>query len=142
MSKQTWAYPAEVSHVSAARHAVGGYATANGVPEAEVRCLKQALTEAVTNAVLHGYCSTDSGTVTVTLAIEAGTASLRVTDDGQGLGEPTNRPGLGIGMLLMREMADRMTIGTPATGRGTEVCMAFDYPAAEADLAVAPAVAV
>jgi len=139
MSIQTWTYPADVSHVSAARHAVGAYARSNGVPEASVRCLKQALSEAVTNSVLHGYCSTDGGTVAVTLVIERGTASLRVIDDGQGLSEPTTRGGLGMGMLLMREMADRMTVGAAPTGHGTEVCMAFDYSAAEGEVEVAQA---
>src|SRR3954452_1217702 len=133
MTTETWTFQAEVSHVSAARHAVGAYAEANGVPESAVACLKQALTEAVTNAVLHGYRSAETGSVTVILVIEPSTLALRVLDDGEGMNRPPEEPGLGLGMLLMREMSDRMTIGTAATGRGTEVCLGFDYVAVEAE---------
>src|SRR3954449_8482219 len=116
---ETWTFPAEVSHVTAARHAVGGYAEDNGVPGSCVRCLKQALTEAVTNAVLHGFAAADCGTVTVNLVIEPATLALRVTDEGRGMDRPPEAPGLGLGMLLMREMADRMTVEAAPTGHGT-----------------------
>jgi len=137
MPLQSWTYPAEVHHVAAARHAVGDYATANAVQQPPLADIKLALTEAVMNAVLHGFRSTEPGTVTVSIEIDPETVSLRVADDGQGMGGRPDGPEPGMGMTLMAAMADRMVVGIPPTGTGTEVRMAFDYVAAGIDVTAA-----
>src|SRR4051794_23192324 len=127
----TWTYPAVVDEIGTARRDVADYAAANAVPEPPLADLKLAVSEAVTNAVLHGFRSTDPGTVTVSVAVKLGTVSVCVADDGQGMSPRTDSPGIGLGLPLMAEMADRLAIDAAKGGHGTEVRMAFDFAIAD-----------
>jgi serine/threonine-protein kinase RsbW/stage II sporulation protein AB (anti-sigma F factor) len=126
IAARTWDFPALAQRVPAARHVVAGYANEHAIPDRQVKAVELAVTEAVTNAVLHGFRSRDPGTVTVAMTIDAArTISVSVADDGEGMRPGSDGPGLGLGMALMSVVADRVEYRTPVTGRGTEVRMRF-----------------
>ncbi len=73
------------------------------------------LTEAVTNAIVHGNCRKEDKTVRVKLKQEKGILALRVSDEGCGfdfnnLPDPTTPENIckcgGRGVYLMRQLAD------------------------------------
>jgi serine/threonine-protein kinase RsbW len=127
----SWTFPAEPGRVPIARQVVSEFATANAVPEPPLEDLRLALTEAVTNAVLHGYRAADPGTVTVDLDIEPDArVVLKVADDGQGMSPRDDSPGLGLGLAVIQRVAATMDVRPAAGGGGgTEVCMTFDLTA-------------
>ena len=75
------------------------------------------LTEAVTNAIIHGNCEEEAKTVQVRSRKEKGCISVRVTDEGSGfdynsLPDPTAPENLcrcgGRGVFLMKQLADNI----------------------------------
>jgi serine/threonine-protein kinase RsbW len=103
------------------RRAVGGFAADLGVPDPPLADVKLAVTEAVTNVVVHSYRSDEApGRVEVTARHNDRELRLVVADQGQGYGPRTDSPGLGLGVGLMTAIADSVEIrkGSP---RGTEV---------------------
>ena len=75
------------------------------------------LTEAVTNAIVHGNCRKEDKTVKVNMKQEKGILALRVSDEGRGfdfnnLPDPTSPENIckcgGRGVYLMRQLADNI----------------------------------
>ncbi len=75
------------------------------------------LTEAVTNAIVHGNCQEENKTVQVVLKKEKEWLAVRVTDEGSGfdysnLPDPTSADNIckcgGRGVFLMRALSDRL----------------------------------
>lgn len=81
------------------------------------------VTEAVTNAVLHAYRDREPGQVHVRAALEDDGVEIAVADDGMGLRPRPDSPGVGLGMPLIADLADRVEIthGHP----GTRICAHF-----------------
>jgi serine/threonine-protein kinase RsbW len=127
MQERSWTYPAEPASVPAARRRVAVYAGEHGVPEPPLENLKLAVTEAMTNCVVHAFRDGgDAGTFTVEVDLEPGrNVTVRVTDDGEGMGPRVDSPGLGLGLGIISALATATELRTPDTGRGTEVCMCF-----------------
>jgi serine/threonine-protein kinase RsbW len=82
-----------------------------------------AVTEATTNALIHGYAR---GTGRVHLMVQASAAQfvVTVTDTGSGLTPRTDSPGLGAGLAIIATVTEDLEISTPPGG-GTRVRMAF-----------------
>ena len=94
--------------------------------------LRLAVSEAVTNAVVHAYRGR-SGTVRVAGAVASGELWVLVSDGGCGYQTPPERPGLGLGLVLIADACDEFVIAERAEG-GTEARMQFVLGgAAEAD---------
>ena len=89
--------------------------------------LKVAVSEAVTNAVVHGYPGREPGTVTVLVTIDDAAALLTVTvtDDGGGVRPRPDSPGLGLGLPLMTTLAKTAKFTAGPGGIGTRVRMTF-----------------
>jgi len=104
---------------------VSEYASAHAVPEPPLEDLRLALTEAMTNAVLHAYHRGEPGTITVSVEIEPGTVRVAVVDDGDGMRPRIDSPGLGLGMPLMSTLADDLDVSASPDGHGTAVRMRF-----------------
>ena len=73
-----------------------------------------ALTEACTNAIVHGYPDGEVGTVLVTASVSADALVVTVRDYGRGI--PTCPPAAGFGLALMRALADTVSIGNADPG--------------------------
>jgi serine/threonine-protein kinase RsbW/stage II sporulation protein AB (anti-sigma F factor) len=87
--------------------------------------VKLAVSEAVTNAVLHAYLDRpEPGIVRVTAHNGAGTIRIVVADEGRGMLARSDSPGLGCGLRLLGLMAPGCDVRPGELG-GTEVHMSF-----------------
>jgi anti-sigma regulatory factor (Ser/Thr protein kinase) len=132
-------YGAEPQAVARARTELTAYAARVGFNGARLADLRLAVSEAVTNAVLHGYRDAP-GDVQVTGEFDHGALWIRVRDAGCGMRPrpetSTSRTGLGLGLGLIARVVDAMTLEQRRRG-GTDLRMRFDLAAAPA--AAAPA---
>ncbi|QAY66216.1 anti-sigma F factor [Paenibacillus protaetiae] len=99
----------------------------------ELNDLKTAVSEAVTNAIIHGYDSNPEGIVTVEAFIEGDTVSLTIIDKGKGIEDLdlarqplyTSKPELersGMGFTIMENFMDRFEVVSELNG-GTRLEM-------------------
>jgi anti-sigma regulatory factor (Ser/Thr protein kinase) len=70
--------------------------------------IRLAVTEACANAVLHAYSAGEPGTVHVAAEVSADTLVVAVRDYGRGI--PDSHSGQGVGMGLMRSLADTLEV--------------------------------
>jgi anti-sigma regulatory factor (Ser/Thr protein kinase) len=117
-------YPAIPAAVPAARRELTDLAVAAGASPDMLEAVRLAASEAVTNAVLHAYPDSPGG-VHVTAAVASTELWVLIADDGCGLDARSRRPGLGLGLALIAQVADDFTIRQRAT-RGVELQMRFD----------------
>ena len=114
------------SAVGALRGAVSRFAAGAGVADPPLADVALALTEAVTNAVVHGYRDrAQPGTVKVTACHEDHELRVVVEDHGTGCAPRTDSPGLGLGIGLITALTERVEF-RPASPCGTEVHMSFN----------------
>ncbi|HKG65179.1 MAG TPA: ATP-binding protein [Solirubrobacteraceae bacterium] len=107
------------------RREVSVIATDCGMDEAGVADVQLAVTEAATNAVMHGY-SEATGELTVSAVVEDGELAIVIGDTGRGFDDRRESPGLGVGLSIIASVAERLRI--IATPGGTEIHMAFPCP--------------
>ena len=112
--------PAEPGSVGVARHAVRKLARAVGSPEQEVAL---AVSEAVSNAVIHAFRHGKEGSVRVRARRDGGQLLVRVVDNGVGMVPDLNSPGLGVGTSLISRLSDQATF--ESSDDGTTVTMRF-----------------
>jgi anti-sigma regulatory factor (Ser/Thr protein kinase) len=120
---RTAASPAAVPGV---RRAVVDFAALHGVGHPPDVAL--AVSEAVTNAVLHGYRDGRSGDVRVVACAEPSRLVVVVRDYGVGMSPHPNSPGLGLGLSVIGRLTTEMNIERPAEGGGTRLRMHFANP--------------
>lgn len=121
------AAPEAIPHL---RHLVADYARALGLREPELDAVRLAVSEAVTNVVLHAYAD-DPGPVHVTAHVVGDELWVLVADEGRGPAAPPLRPGLGWGLAFITDASDEFTLAQRADG-GTEARMMFRLPDATA----------
>lgn len=120
--------PAVPASVPVLRSAVAAFAVAAGVREPQLAAVKLAVSEAVTNAVMHAYGDADEpGEVRVVTCLRGGTVHVTVSDDGIGMMPRLDSPGLGVGLPFIADTADTLDIDSPGGG-GTELRMTFCMP--------------
>jgi anti-sigma regulatory factor (Ser/Thr protein kinase) len=108
-----------------ARRRVTEIAAAAGAAGERLEEIRLAVSEALTNAVVHAYPGNDSGRFDVTAAVAADELWVLIGDDGRGMHAGTHSCGLGIGLSLISGLSDDFAIHTRGSG-GTEVQMRFD----------------
>ena len=118
-------YPAVAEAVPLARRAVTDVAAAAGAGGERLEEIRLAVSEALTNAVVHAYRGDEPGQFQVTAAVASGELWVLISDDGRGLHAFNDSRGLGIGLSLISGLTDDFAIVTRASG-GTEVQMRFD----------------
>ena len=96
--------------------------------------MRLAVTEAVTNAVVHAYrdrgAAEEPGRIRVALAMSEDAACVVVADEGLGMAPRPDSPGLGLGLSLIATMCDELQIDERVAG--TRVRMRFAVAAAPA----------
>jgi anti-sigma regulatory factor (Ser/Thr protein kinase) len=117
-------FAAAPKHVADARRAVAEYARAHGV--ADVHAVTLAVSEAVSNAVVHAYTTVESGGDVEVAARRHPDDGLEVvvSDHGQGMKPRPDSPGTGLGLPLIARLAERFEI-EPRQGGGTRLRMFF-----------------
>jgi anti-sigma regulatory factor (Ser/Thr protein kinase) len=108
------------------RREVAAYAHRAGLDDAGVGDVRLAVSEAATNAVVHGYRDSRDGELKVAAYVAGGEFVVVVADAGRGLAPRPDSPGLGLGMPLMASVTTRFRV--VSRGPGTEVHMAFALP--------------
>jgi anti-sigma regulatory factor (Ser/Thr protein kinase) len=111
--------------VPLARRALASVAAAAGAAGERLDEIRLAVSEALTNAVVHAYRNGDAGRLHVTAAVASDELWVLIGDDGRGLHARNDSQGLGIGLSLISGLSDDFAIVARASG-GTEVQMRFD----------------
>ena len=117
-------YPATADAVASARHQLWAFVRRSGGSERLAATVSLALSEAVTNAVVHAYADRpEPGTVDVSARLVGDELWVTVADAGCGV--PHARPGaVGLGMAIIGRLADTLRLAHPPEG-GFEVQMRF-----------------
>src|SRR4051794_10953075 len=114
--------PAEPRSASRARRAVLDVLKGIAVDRDAIGVV---VSEAVTNAVIHAYRDREQpGEVHVSVWLDDEGVQVAVADDGLGLRPRMDSPGVGLGMLLIADLADRVEIGQSRTS-GVQVTARF-----------------
>ncbi|MDA5106940.1 MULTISPECIES: anti-sigma F factor [Brevibacillus] len=114
-----------------ARVAVASFISQLDVTVEELEEIKTVVSEAVTNAIIHGYDENAEGVVRISVSIEDGLVDLVVEDQGKGIEDVdlamqplyTSKPELersGMGFTIMENFMDTLEVVT-AVGKGTTV---------------------
>ena len=115
------AVPENVGHV---RQLLGAFAGAHGADAPARANIALAVSEAVANAVLHGYHDSPPGSIHVVAEYEDDAIEIVIGDDGHGMAAHVESEGLGLGLGLIARIAGRFTV-RDRDPRGTEVWMRF-----------------
>jgi serine/threonine-protein kinase RsbW len=113
--------PAEPRSAARARRAVLSALNGVAVDKAAVSIV---ISEAVTNAVLHAYRDRETpGLVHVSASLGDRGVEVAVDDDGLGMQPRDDSPGVGLGLPLMGDLADRVEVSS--RGPGTRIAAFF-----------------
>ncbi len=130
-------FPAKIQNVQTARAILIGFLVELDLPMTLVNELKTALSEAVTNAIVHGYENDESKYVVVKLAYDDNIIYMNVIDQGVGIEnidvakEPLysskfDEERAGLGFTIMEVFTDSLKIDS-AVGIGTKIYMQKNY---------------
>ena len=124
--------PSLSANESFARATIAAFAARLDPTLEEISDIKTAISEAVTNAVIHGY-EDEIGPVILSASIEGSTLLVEITDQGKGIADIekvreafyTSKPELersGMGFTIMESFMDEISV-VSGEGRGTTVRM-------------------
>ena len=117
--------PATADAVPALRAAVTEFAVRGGLPEPPLEDMRLAVSEAITNVVLHGYRdSSEPGPIEIEAELDEDGLRLLVADEGTGMQPRPDSPGAGFGLPLIVAVTDNCEIRSHSP-RGTELCLYF-----------------
>jgi stage II sporulation protein AB (anti-sigma F factor) len=117
-------FPAQADQVGPARREVVAYAREHGAIDPDG--IAVAVSEAVTNAVVHAYIDAPfPGDVEVVVQRHPQDGlEVHVCDEGRGMLPRRDSPGIGVGLPLVATIAERFQVET-RPGGGTSICMIF-----------------
>src|SRR3954453_19185466 len=112
--------------IASARREVADYASRAGATRRSRDAVNLAVSEAVANAVVHAFPNgAVAGSVVVSAEVLAdGRMAVVVGDDGCGMPPNETRDGLGLGLALIAQLAERVEL-TSDNGGGTSISMVF-----------------
>src|SRR5918912_3696952 len=118
--------PARPEYITLCRLALTGIARVRSFSDELLADLKLALTEAASNSVRHAYAGDDhAGVVEISYELRPDRLVIEVTDEGEGFdpreaeGAPEELSEGGLGIAIIRAIADEVEIGTQPGGRGS-----------------------
>lgn len=120
--------PARAEYITLCRLALTGIARVSELSDEVLADLKLALTEAASNSVRHAYAGNDHpGVVEILYELRPDRLVIEVTDEGAGFdpaeakGPPEELSEGGLGIAIIRAIADQVEIGTQPGGRGSRL---------------------
>jgi serine/threonine-protein kinase RsbW len=123
--------PAKAEYITLCRLALTGLAQVRQIGDEAMAELKLALTEAVSNSVRHAYGPDGEGHVDITYELAPDRLGIEVVDDGEGF-DPDEAPSFdgdelsegGLGIAIIRSIADEFEIQSSPGVRGSRLCFA------------------
>jgi serine/threonine-protein kinase RsbW len=120
--------PARAEYITLCRLALTGISRLRPLSEEVLADLKLALTEAASNAVRHAYPE-ESGVVRIVYELHPDRLAIEVTDEGEGFdpneeatgGTPESLSEGGLGIAIIRAIADELEIGPQPGGKGSRL---------------------
>jgi anti-sigma regulatory factor (Ser/Thr protein kinase) len=116
--------PAAPPSIKRARDAVAELAERAGAPAGDV---KLAVSEAVTNAVVHAFRDRTPGTISVMAEVDVDRLLVVVADDGSGMRPNPDSAGLGLGISLITSLSGEARFDSSPDG--LTVSMTFEAAA-------------
>ena len=119
--------PAKPEFITLSRLALTGLSRLGPFTEETLADLKLALTEACSNSVRHAYGDGREGVVEILYQLYADRVVIEVADEGGGFdpaAAPVVKPDLsegGLGIAIIRALADELEIGERTDGRGSRL---------------------
>jgi serine/threonine-protein kinase RsbW len=120
--------PAKAEYITLCRLALTGLSRLHRLSDETLADLKLALTEACSNSVRHAYSGGAQGAIEILYELRPDRLAIEVADDGEGFdatqaeagdGEAIAEGGLGI--AIIRSIADEFEIGARADGGGSRL---------------------
>jgi serine/threonine-protein kinase RsbW len=119
--------PARAEYITLCRLALTGIGRLRELSDELLADLKLALTEAASNSVRHAYGDQDPGVVEISYELFSDRLVIEVTDEGEGFdpvaaevtGDELSEGGLGI--AIIRAIADEVEIGVRPGGKGSRL---------------------
>jgi serine/threonine-protein kinase RsbW len=119
--------PARPEYITLSRLALSGLSRVRPLADATVADLKLALTEACSNSVRHAYVNGD-GHVEISFELHRDRLVIEVSDDGGGFEHDESAKDAeaeltegGLGIAIIRSIADEVEIGGGREGRGSRL---------------------
>src|SRR5256712_7881219 len=120
--------PARPEYITLGRLALTGFARLRPLSAELLADLKLALTEAASNSVRHAYPDGD-GRVDIRYELRGDVLTIDVSDEGEGFDHEHEQPveGLGdlteggLGIAIIRSIADELVLGKGSDGRGSRL---------------------
>ena len=119
--------PARAEYITLCRLALTGIGRVRELSEEVIADLKLALTEAASNSVRHAYAGDGVGKVDIAYELLPDRLVIEVTDEGGGfdVSKTRNSPGDlsegGLGLAIIRAIADVVEFGSQANGKGSRL---------------------
>jgi serine/threonine-protein kinase RsbW len=119
--------PARAEYITLCRLALTGIARVRSLSDETLADLKLALTEAASNSVRHAYAENHAGVVEISYELLPDRLVIEVADEGGGF-EPAEAEGApeelsegGLGIAIIRAIADEVEIGRQPDGKGSRL---------------------
>jgi serine/threonine-protein kinase RsbW len=119
--------PAKAEYITLGRLALTGLSRLQELPDETLADLKLALTEACSNSVRHAYRDGRDGMVEIVYELRPDRLSIEVMDDGPGFdyvesdGEDRELTEGGLGIAIIRSLADEFELGERTSGGGSRL---------------------
>ena len=120
-------FPARAEYITLGRLALTGLAGFRPFDNETLADLKLALTEACSNSVLHAYEEGREGFVEIVYDLRPDSLAIEVSDDGPGFvyvqteADNGELPEGGLGLAIIRALADEFEVGERSEGRGSRL---------------------
>ena len=119
--------PAKPEYITLCRLALTGLSRLRQLPEETLADLKLALTEACSNSVRHAYSEGIDGVVEIVYDLRPDRLVIEVADNGEGFDLADGGAGQadisegGLGIAIIRSIADELEVGAREDGRGSRL---------------------
>ena len=110
------------------RTGVVAFAARHGASRRAQADIALAVSEALTNAVLHAFIRQPAGTMSLLAEAAVDALLVRITDDGSGMSPRVDSPGMGLGLNLIDQLTSSAEFLSGPRGTGTELRLRFDAP--------------